>query len=66
MSFSTADDPFYKTSIPKHYPEAVVFNKEGKMLSKINSDCRKDDASALTYLDDCRDPVLKINDDKKI
>ena len=30
LAFSTADDPFYKTSIPKHYPEAVVFSKEGK------------------------------------
>ena len=66
LSFSTADDPFYKTSVPKHYPEAVVFTKDGKQLAKINPECRKDDSSALTYLDDVRDPVLKINDDKKI
>ena len=66
LSFSTADDPFYKTSIPKHYPEAVVFNKEGKQLAKINPESAKDASAALTYLDDVRDPVLKINDDKKI
>jgi|TARA_B110000305_G_scaffold135561_1_gene151336 hypothetical protein len=35
-------------------------------LAKINPDCRKDEASAMAYLDDVRDPVLKINDDKKI
>jgi len=26
LAFSTADDPFYKTSESKYYPEAVVFN----------------------------------------
>ena len=66
LAFSTADDPFYKTSIPKHYPEAVVFGKDGKQLAKVNPDCRQDNACGLTYQDDVRDPVLKINDDKKI
>ena len=35
-------------------------------MAKINPDSRKDASSALVFLDDVRDPVLKINDDKKI
>jgi hypothetical protein len=36
LSFSTADDPFYKTSVAKYYPEALIFNKEGEMLGKVS------------------------------
>ena len=27
LQFSTADDPFYKTSVSKYYPEAIIFNQ---------------------------------------
>lgn len=36
LSFSTADDPFYKTSVAKYYPEAIIFNREGEMLGKVS------------------------------
>ena len=36
VSFSTADDPFYKTTVSKYYPEAVVFNSEGEVLTRID------------------------------
>ena len=32
LAFATADDPFYKLSAARYYPEATVFNKSGKIL----------------------------------
>jgi hypothetical protein len=29
VSFSTADDPFYKCTTPKYYPEAIIYNEKG-------------------------------------
>lgn len=66
LSFSTADDPFYKTSVAKYYPEAIVVGQDGTILAKVNPDERKSADFAMTYADDIRDPVLKINDDRKI
>ena len=36
LSFSTADDPFYKTSLAKYYPEVSVYDKNGELVSQIN------------------------------
>jgi len=66
IAFSTADDPFYKTTTPKYYPEAVVVNSEGNIMAKINPDMRQSQEFAMVYQDDIRDPVLKINDDRKV
>ena len=66
LAFSTADDPFYKTSESKYYPEAVVISAEGKILTRINPDNRSSEDYHMTFNDDVRDPVLKINDDRKI
>ena len=64
LAFATADDPFYKLSTARYYPEALVFNKQGQLLHKAGPDSKE--AGPLQYLDDIRDPKLKINDDKKI
>ena len=66
LSFSTADDPFYKTSLPRFYPEASVFNQAGELLGRVNPTTSKNAEFSMNYLDDIRDPVLKINDDRKI
>lgn len=66
LCFSTADDPFYKLPVAKFYPECVVVDPSGKIVAVINPDNRKDDAFQMAFQDDFRDPVLKINDDKKI
>ena len=66
LAFSTADDPFYKTSESKYYPEAVVFNAKGELLARMNPDNRSSADYHMTYQDDVRDNVLKINDDRKI
>lgn len=66
LCFSTADDPFYKLSVSKYYPECVVVDADGTVLSVVNPLCKKDDSYQISYIDDFRDAVLKINDDKKI
>lgn len=66
LAFSTADDPFYKTSESKYYPEAVVFDAAGKILARVSPDNRSSAEYHMTYSDDVRDNVLKINDDRKI
>jgi hypothetical protein len=66
ISFSCADDPFYKQVRGKYYPELLVFNIKGKILTRINPDNRRYDKYGLEYLDDFREPQLKINDDRKI
>ena len=66
LAFSTADDPFYKSSESKWYPEAVVFNAKGEEIGRVNPDNRSDSKCHMNYLDDVRDNVLKINDDRKI
>lgn len=66
LSFSTADDPFYKTSESKYYPEAVVYNTQGQILARVNPDCRSSAEYHMSFSDDVRDNVLKINDDRKI
>lgn len=64
VSFATADDPFYKLATARYYPEALVFNKSGALLHKVGPSKQTD--GPLQYMDDIRDPKLKINDDKKI
>ena len=64
LVFATADDPFYKLSTARYYPEALVFNKSGALLHKVGPGKQSD--GPLSYQDDIRDPKLKINDDKKI
>jgi hypothetical protein len=66
ICFSTADNPFYKMSVSKYYPEVVVMDADGNIKATINPKCRKDEALQLRYNDDFRDNALKINDDKKI
>ena len=66
ISFSVADDPFYKSLRGKYYPELIVTNIKGKHLATINPDHPKSEKYGLEYLDDFREPNLKINDDRKV
>jgi len=66
LCFSTADDPFYKTSVSKYYPECIVYNEKGEVLARVNPKEKKQESMQMTYLDDFRDSALRINDDKKI
>ena len=66
VTFSTADSPFFKTSAAKYYPEAVLISPDGTILSRVNPTEKRATEYGMSYLDDFRDPVLKINDDRKI
>ena len=66
ICFSTADDPFYKLTTQMYYPECVVANAKGEILATVNHTERENNTLGLTYQDDIRDPVLKINDDRKV
>mgnify|MGYP000870253980 CR=1 FL=1 len=66
LCFSTADDPFYKAPVARHYPNVIIFNKAGEIVAEASPDNRKNSEFALNYLDDFRDAALKINDDKKV
>ena len=66
LSFSTADDPFFKGPVNKYYPEVVVFDTNGEILEKINPTNRGSEKYQMTYMEDFRDLALKINDDRKI
>lgn len=66
ISFSVADDPFYKSIRSKYYPEVIVANAKGKLVAKINPDTKKSEKHGLEYLDDFREPNLKLNDDRKV
>lgn len=66
LCFSTADDPFYKSAISKYYPECVVYDTTGEILARVNPQNIKEENFQMTYVEDFRDPALKINDDRKI
>jgi hypothetical protein len=66
ISFAVADDPFYKSIKSKYYPEIVVMNIKGKVLTKISPNHRKHEKYGLEYFEDFREPQLKINDDRKV
>ena len=56
ISFSVADDPFYKSDRQKYYPELVVMNIKGKILTRVNPDNRKSEKYGIEYLEDFREP----------
>ena len=65
LAFATADDPFYSSTVSRYYPEAFVFDKTGKLITRVGPNDKHGD-NAMSYLDDFRDKRLKINDDRKI
>ena len=67
ISFAVADDPFYKSERSKYYPEIVVISAKGRIISKISPyQQRESDKYGLQYMEDFREPHLKLNDDKKV
>jgi hypothetical protein len=69
LSFSVADDPFFKSQRAKYYPEVVMINGKSDVkltingLSKFKSDKYQ---NTFEYCEDFREPSLKVNDDRKV
>ena len=66
VSFGVSDNPFYKSMQEKFFPEVVVISKDARVIARVNPNSTKNHEFGLEYVDDFRDPKLKINDDKKI
>ena len=69
IAFSVADDPFFKSSRSRFYPEVVVMNMKGTIKGRVNPQNRKylrKGKEAMFFEDDFREPKLKINDDKRV
>ena len=66
VSFNVADDPFFKASTSKYFPECIVMNKEGEIKETFNPTQKTSLTYQIQYLDDFRDPKINVNDDKKI
>ena len=56
ISFSVADDPFYKSLRTKYYPEVVLMNNKGKIKAVINNENKKNEKYGLEYVEDFREP----------
>ena len=56
ISFSVADDPFYKSLRSKYYPELAVVNLKGKVLARISPSSPRSDKYGLEYVEDFREP----------
>jgi len=67
IGFATADSPFQKSDVAKYYPEAVVVNGKGEILTRIGPNSVScDEFKGLCYMDSFRDEKLRINDDRKV
>lgn len=68
LSFSVADNPFFRADVAKYYPECHVINGDsGQVMTTINpTNKNSQQLSSLAFLDNFRDEKLKINDDRKI
>ena len=68
LSFSVADNPFFRADVAKYYPECHVINGEtGHVMATINPTTKNSQSlTSLAFLDSFRDEKLKINDDRKI
>ena len=69
ISFSVADDPFYKSLRSRYYPEVLVMNMKGAIKGRVNPFTRgykRHGVDTLMYEEDFREPQLKINDDKRV
>ena len=76
VSFAVADNPFFKNEIAKYYPEAIVLNAQGEILTYIQPFEFNEDGfvaqgfenpfPGLRYRSNFRDDKIRVNDDRKI
>lgn len=69
LSWAVADNPFFRASFEKYYPEVHVINLEGDIVATINPTTRSSAGSEVEGVEFCenfRDDHLKLNDDRKI
>lgn len=69
ISFSVADNPFFKLDTEKYYPEALVLSKDGTIIAHLGAGRPAQPLTAcpsLKYKHSFRDERMRVNDDRKI
>lgn len=68
ISFSVSDNPYYKSSRGKYYPEIYLINKKSEIKACISHSSRKHEMkeNVFEYCEDFRELSLNINDDRKV
>jgi hypothetical protein len=68
ISFGVADDPFFKATRSKYFPEVYLINKKSKIQARISQAKRRSDKykDAFEFQEDFREQALKVNDDRKV
>ena len=68
LAFCVADDPFFKSERSKYFPEVFLINKKSKIQALVSPAGKqsKNYGAAFDYLENFREPALKVNDDKKV
>ena len=56
IAFAVADDPFYKPTRSKYYPECILYNKKGNIKAVINPQNRQFHKHGIEFLEDFREP----------
>ena len=67
LSFAVADNPFIKSDTPKYFPECIIVSGDGQIFGQISASSKHIEGfQNLSYADNFRDELLKVNDDRKI
>ena len=67
VAFAVADNPFFKMETEKYYPEAIIVNNQGQILSWLNANQTDSNGLAgIRYRSGFRDDKIRVNDDRKI
>lgn len=69
LSWAVADNPFFRSSTEKFFPEVLIIDLEGDIVATINPETRSSEGtevSGVTFCENFRDEKLKLNDDRKI
>lgn len=69
ISFSLADNPYFKMDTEKYYPEALILSSKGTVLAHLGASRSSEghkDFPGLKYRQGFRDERMRVNDDRKI
>jgi hypothetical protein len=67
LSFAVADNPFIKSDTAKFFPECLIVSGDGHIIDQIGPTSKQSEQfESVAYLENFRDDLLKVNDDRKI
>ena len=67
LSFAVADNPFIKSDTAKFFPECLIVSGDGHILDQVGPSSKQSEHfESVAYLENFRDDLLKVNDDRKI